>query len=84
MKVVISNPSKRLFSFQFSEKERDKILKIFSVYFVPLLKAGCQNSKYRHVTVSEIRGISYSTRKLLLLLNYFEVVRNRRIICFVL
>jgi len=55
MKVVISKPSKRLFSFQFSEEDREiKILKMFSVDFFRhrrFCRSGYRNSKIKEYNI---------------------------------
>lgn len=56
MKVVISKPSKRLFSFQFSEEEREiKILEIFSVDFCRHRRL-CR-SGYRNRNIQEYNSL---------------------------
>lgn len=83
MKVVISKPSKRLFSFQFSEEEREKILGIFSVDFCRhrrLCRSCCRNSNIQeyNITVSMKYRATMAHRALY---NYivFEVTWNRRL-----
>jgi hypothetical protein len=61
MKVVLSNPSKRLFSFQFSERrEREREINTGNIFslFLPFIE-GCMGlesgtAKYKYVTVSKI------------------------------
>jgi hypothetical protein len=66
MKVAIPIPSKRLFSFQFSEEGRDKNTENIFSLFLPLLKVvlslDIKTAKYRNLTRK--KGTSCSTSKL--------------------